>query len=162
MNSVAELDFGVSTENKSNTDQSVMIPKSRLKRLKKLEENNGMEYSIVRNQQIQIGKDARDYLKEFAAYVGSDGKASRSALDKDGNQKESGGAVHTAVAKQIKAILGFSAKDMDVTGDPEMVCKAALAWAKVKPILMAGVESRLPRKECFAQLWAKFNQIAGV
>ena len=145
------------------TDKQInTIPKARVKALKKLEQANGHDYAIVRNHQIQVGKDARDYLKAFAVYVGSDGKASKSALDQDGNFQESGGAVHIVVSKQIKAILGFSAKDMDAYGDPEMASKAALAWSKVKPVLEAGAEGRLPRKECFALLWAKFRQIAEI
>lgn len=143
------------------TDKQI-IPKTRFKQLQKLEHVNGLEYAIVRNQQIQVGKAARDYLKEFATYVGSDGKASKSALDQDSNFQESGGSVHIVVSKQIKAILGFSAKDMDAYGDPEMASKAALAWSKVKPVLEAGAEGRLPRKECFALLWAKFRQIAEI
>jgi len=68
-------------------DQAAFFPKTRAKRLKKLEQSNGLEYAIVRNQQIQIGKAARDYLKAFATYVGSDGKASKSALDKTATRK---------------------------------------------------------------------------
>lgn len=146
--------------------QNQLVSVSRQRALRKLERRNGTDYAIVRNQQLQIGKAARDFLKEFAAYVGEDGKGSRSAIKKDENGQpifqDSGGAVHVAVAKQIKEILGFSAKEMDAVGDPELVSKACLAWAKVKPILEAGAEKRLPRKQCFALLWAKFREIAAV
>lgn len=72
--------------------QFTTIPKSREKALAKLNNQHGMEYAITRNHQIQIGKAARDYLKEFSTYVGSDGKASKSALDRDtGEARASGG-----------------------------------------------------------------------
>lgn len=57
--------------------QNQLVSVSRQRVLRKLERRNGTDYAIVRNQQLQIGKAARDFLKEFAAYVGEDGKGSR-------------------------------------------------------------------------------------
>lgn len=145
--------------------KSIAVP-HRTKALRTLEKKHGTEYAIVRNQQIQVGNSARDFLKEFSTYIGADGKGSRSAMEKDasGNWvvKATGGAVHVAVAKQIKTILGFSAGDMDAIGNPEMVSKACLSWAKVMPVLSAAAERRLPRQECFALLWDKFREISAI
>lgn len=57
-----------------------IVPVSRIRKLKKLELENGFEYSLIRNNQIQVGQEARDFLKEFSTYVGQDGVQSKSAL----------------------------------------------------------------------------------
>lgn len=143
--------------------QFTAIPKSREKALAKLNNQHGMEYAITRNHQIQIGKAARDYLKEFSTYVGSDGKASKSALDRDtGEARASGGDVHVAVARQFNRLLGGSVKDADSTGDTELLAKHILAWNKVKPVLKAGKDMAAPRKECFSALWNKAQEIGKI
>ena len=139
------------------------IPKSRKKALTKINNLHGMDYAIMRNHQIQIGKAARDYLKEFSTYVGSDCKASKSALDRDtGEARASGGAVHVAVTRQFNRLLGGSVKDADLTGDTELLAKHIHAWSKVKPVLKAGKEMTAPRKECWSALWDKVQEIGKI
>jgi len=143
--------------------QFTMIPKSREKALTKLNNQHGMEYAITRNHQIQVGKAARDFLKEFSAYVGRDGKASKSALDRDtGEARDSGGDIHVAVTRQFNRLLGGSVKDADLTGDTELLAKHILAWNKVKPVLKAGKDISAPRKECFSALWNKVQEIGKI
>jgi hypothetical protein len=143
--------------------QFTIIPKSREKALAKLNNLHGMDYAITRNHQIQIGKAGRDFLKEFSTYVGSDGKASKSALDrKTGEARESGGNVHVAVTSKFNHILGGSVKDADLTGDTELLAKHILAWNKVKPVLQAGKDTTAPRKECFSALWNKVQEIGRI
>lgn len=143
--------------------QFTTIPKSREKALAKLKNQHGMEYAITRNHQIQVGKKARDFLKEFSTYVGSDGKASRSAIDRaTGEARASGGDVHVAVTRQLNRILGGSVKDADLTGDMELIFKHGLSWCKVKPVLKAWADLKAPRKECFEHYWDKVREIGGV
>ncbi len=44
-----------------------IVPGGRARKLKNLEKQNGLEYAVMRNTQIQIGQSARDYLKEFSS-----------------------------------------------------------------------------------------------
>ncbi len=90
-----------------------IIPASRGNRLRRLGGKNGQEYAVVRNGQIQAGQEARDYLKEFSVYIGSDGKSSRSAVDKEtGDHRESGGNVH--VAANLEGFGGVIDKDHEL------------------------------------------------
>lgn len=145
-----------------NEKQLSTIPKSR-KKLMSLEQAHGLDYAITRNHQIQVGKRGRDYLKEFSTYVGSDGKASKSAIDRDsGEARASGGDIHVAVARQFNRLLGGSIKDADATGDIKLIFKHGLAWCEVEPQLKSGADCSAPRKKCFAQLWAKVEQIGAI
>lgn len=148
------------TENTVSQSAFTTIPKSREKALTKLNNQHGMEYAITRNHQIQIGKAARDYLKEFSTYVGRDGKVSKSAIDREtGEARASGGDIHVAVTRQFNRILGGSVKDADLTGNAELLAKHILAWNKVKQVLKAGESLGDPRKECFKALWDKAEEI---
>lgn len=123
-------------------NQLTTLPKSRVRTLARVARHHGMDYAITRNHQIQVGKEARDFLKEFSAYVGQDGKASKSAIDrKTGEARASGGDVHVAVSRQFCRLLGGSIKDADLTGNTELIFKHGLAWLKVKPTLEAGKEA---------------------
>jgi len=143
--------------------QFATIPKSRGKALVKLSSQYGIEYAITRNHQIQVGKAAKDYLKEFSTYVGSDGNTSRSAIDREtGQARASGGDVHVAVTRQFNRLLGGSIKDADHTGDMELIFKHGLAWLKVIPTLEEGKKIKAPRKECFKSLWDKVAEIGRI
>lgn len=128
------------------------LPKTRRRKLSRASSGNGHDYALIRDTEIAVSVNARDFLKDFIAYVGADGRSSRAKAN-----------IYVALTRQINRILGIrSVQSLDEALDYEHLAKLALAWTKVQPVLTAGMQARLPRKECFKQLWEKFEEIARI